>query len=223
MSLIEATELATQNVQGRDHEPSLQDSPMVNPSVLDIEEDEEDRIRTGTSLAISDCGTYAVSAKDGLEIFPNKPESLVQQSEEDVDTLVRFHHEGGEDVQRKEAPPGRLSWGDRIQIVSIQNGWAKMARGYGYVRAGGHRLVKGKSLLAVRWFICFILRGWFAVFEETIESLTHVCFDFLFDRSWRIGGSFLQTRSHAAINVSAKERTSRGTKENRQPIHCIYE
>eukprot|EP00536_Pseudo-nitzschia_multiseries_P001151 jgi/Psemu1/250260/estExt_Genewise1Plus.C_140123 len=180
MSLIEATELATENVHGQEHEPSLQESPMINPSVLDLEANEEEKIRAGTSLAISDCGTYAVSAKDGLEIFPNRPESLVQNSEEDVDTLVRFYnrdmagsgasHNNGRtdgnanangntngdgdgvsddkktaegDLPRKENnPPGRLSWGDRVQIVSTQNGWAKMARGYGYVRAGPQQLVK---------------------------------------------------------------------------------
>mmetsp|Transcript_1186 Transcript_1186/g.2536 ORF Transcript_1186/g.2536 Transcript_1186/m.2536 type:complete len:624 (+) Transcript_1186:637-2508(+) len=174
MSLIEATELATENVQGQEHEPSLHESPMIKPSVLDLEADEEEKIRYGTSLAISDCGTYAVAAKDGLEIFPNRPESLVQHSEEDVDTLVRFYNRdmmgGGSvrgsvsrdadadgdgdgvsddkktaegDLPRKEnTPPGRLSWGDRVQIVSTQNGWAKMARGYGYVRAGAQQLVK---------------------------------------------------------------------------------
>jgi len=165
MSLIEATELATANVQGQEHEPSLHDSPMINPSVLDMEDDEEEKIKTGTSLAISDCGTYAVAAKGGLEIFPNRPESLLQHSEEDVDTLVRFYNkdsnigglqvpvEGDDKITSEDEPPrkesssssspGRLSWGDRVQIVSTQNGWAKMARGYGYVRAGAQQLVKG--------------------------------------------------------------------------------
>mmetsp|Transcript_59565 Transcript_59565/g.66648 ORF Transcript_59565/g.66648 Transcript_59565/m.66648 type:complete len:596 (-) Transcript_59565:1263-3050(-) len=156
MSLIEATELATENVQGQEHKLSLHDSPMVNPSVLDMDEDEEEKIRTGTSLAISDCGTYAVAAKDGLEILLNRPESLLQHSEEDVDTLVRFYNKDstigvqidGDDKKtvgeepRKESSPGRLSWGDRVQIVSTQNGWAKMARGYGYIRAGAQQLVK---------------------------------------------------------------------------------
>ena len=155
MSLIEATELATENVHGQDHEPSLQDSPMINPSVIDLEVDEEEKIRTGTSLAISDCGTYAVAAKDGLEIFPNRPEALVQDSEGDVDALVRYNANNAtvdddkktseDEVPRKDDPPGRLSWGDRVQIVSTQKGWAKLARGYGYIRAGGNRLVKGMS------------------------------------------------------------------------------
>jgi hypothetical protein len=188
MSLIEATELAAENVQERPHEPSLHESPMiVAPSILDLEDDEEEKIRTGTILAISDCGTYAVAAKEGLEIFPSRPETLVspghEHSEEDVDALVRFFHmdhkldlndsnsiktsasqaalsasqsrdEGtpvfdakrtNEESPRKESPPVRLSWGDRVQIVSTQNGWAKLARGYGYVRAGAQQLVKGTS------------------------------------------------------------------------------
>ena len=42
MSLIEATELATENVQGRQHEPSMQESPMiVAPSIIDLEDEEE--------------------------------------------------------------------------------------------------------------------------------------------------------------------------------------
>jgi hypothetical protein len=233
MSLIEATEVAAENVQRQNHQPSMSESPMINPSVLDIEDDEEEKIRASTTLAISDCGTYAVAAKDGLEIFPSRPESLLSPgigggnnsdpTEEDVDTLVRFFHiehkldlengtvsrsgsgEGGrvsetaaaadtnyvgdgddgeeatervrqqhrvvvpddlpspfnEDKKMDDndadttlrtkssgggtvTPPGRLSWGDRVQIVSTRNGWAKLARGYGYVRAGHNQLVKGK-------------------------------------------------------------------------------
>lgn len=156
LSLIEATELATENVQGQEHEPSLHNSPMINPSILDLEADEEEKIKTGTSLAISDCGTYAVAAREGLEIFPNRPESLVQNSEEDLDTLVRFYNRDNnanaaisddkktadDEGTRKDNLPARLSWGDRIQIVSMQNDWAKLARGYGYIRAGTRRLVK---------------------------------------------------------------------------------
>jgi hypothetical protein len=195
MSLIEATEMAAENVQGRQHEPSMHESPMiVAPSIMDLEDDEEEKIRTGTTLAISDCGTYAVAAKDGLEIFPSRPESLLSQerehSEEDVDTLVRFFHmdhkldlhddsataagpplvpsaspsdeeatiqedkKVEEESPRKEAPPGRLSWGDRVQIVSTQDGWAKLARGYGYVRAGAQQLVKGRTVIGLDRIFC---------------------------------------------------------------------
>lgn len=172
MSLIEATELAAENVQGQTHEPSLNESPMVTPSVLDFDDNEAEKIKTGTSLAISDCGTYAVAAKDGLEIFPSRPEALpfsgIDHSEDDVDTLVRFFHmdhnldlgadgvpddKKMEEDSRKNATPGRLSWGDRVQIVSTQNGWAKLARGYGFVRAGAQQLVKGTNLCVLKGII----------------------------------------------------------------------
>ena len=246
MSLIEATEVAAENVQSQNHQPSMHESPMIQPSVLDIEEDEEEKIRASMTIAISDCGTYAVAAKDGLEIFPSRPESLMSPSGnnntehtmEDVDTLVRFYQrehkldlDGGsgsgvcrgvsgsgsgeaagdrpddvtvqasiagagagagtvpppskkftgpdfvdnpqsafdEDKKTEDshtgsdskitiatetsvaelaigAPLGRLSWGDRVQIVSMKNGWAKLARGYGFVRAGNNHLVKGTFL-----------------------------------------------------------------------------
>jgi hypothetical protein len=160
MSLIEATELAAENVRGREEQPSLTNSPVLNlsTSMLDMDEDEAEKIKAGTSLAISDSGTYAVAAKDGLEIFPSRPEAASQssgheQSEEDVDTLVRFFHldqfENGDKAKTGEAaaPPARLAWGDRVQIVSTEAGWAKLARGYGFVRAGRHQLVKGKLFL----------------------------------------------------------------------------
>lgn len=155
MSLIEATELAAENVRNQAQQPSLTESPMLSipSSVLDVEEDEEEKIRASTSLAISDAGTYAVSARDGLEIYPSCPDlapHVHTESEEDVDTLVRFFHlENKLDPSHlsnagdNEAPPAGLSLGDRVQIVSIEGGWAKLSRGYGFVRADGQKLVKG--------------------------------------------------------------------------------
>lgn len=164
MSLMEATELATENVRNEDGKPSLSTSPKVayRDKILDMEEEEEEKIKTGTSLAISDCGTYAVADKEGLEIYPSRPESDInpdqeQSEEEEVDTLVRFFHldhkldlvQGNEQLLHPSGvdgklPPARLRWGDRVQIVSTEGGWAKLARGYGFVRAGNSKLVKGE-------------------------------------------------------------------------------
>ena len=164
LSLIEATELATEDVNSSQHHANATDSPLLKPnhSMIDVEENEEAKIRTGTSLAISDCGTYAVAARDGLDIYPSRPTSVYlgpdEEGEEDVDTLVRFFHldhkldfessdgKGQDDNDiRKDQPPVRLSCGDRAQIVSLEAGWAKLARGYGFVRADGNQLVKGKD------------------------------------------------------------------------------
>ena len=158
MSLIEATELAAENVRTGEQQPSLTNSPVLNfsNSILDLEDDEEEKIKAGTSLAISDCGTYAVASKEGLAIYPSRPSATEayqvphqEQSDEDVDTLVRFFHldhfENGEKSKSGELkPPGRLAWGDRVQIVSTEEGWAKLAHGYGFVRADGNQLVKGE-------------------------------------------------------------------------------
>ena len=54
MSLIEATELAAENARTTQVEPSLTNSPLVklSSSILDVEQDEQEKIKTGTSLAI---------------------------------------------------------------------------------------------------------------------------------------------------------------------------
>lgn len=130
----------------------------------DAADDEERKIQFGTSLAGGVAGTYAVAVKDGLDIYPTRPTSMDDtstQANEDVDNLVRYHHHDrkpsaarrGLDPPTGHTPPPmsppssslHLSYGDRVQIVSVDQGWAKLSRGYGYVRAEGQNLVKGKN------------------------------------------------------------------------------
>jgi hypothetical protein len=184
LSLIEATELATLDVQKKysSDEPggsskgggsamappvNLQSRPAVFSmnSMIDADEDEEEKIRVGTSLAVGVAGTYAVATRDGLTIVPNRPaaptsapragaagQAAGQNPLEDVDSLVQnMHSEAAKND--KESPKksssvdnkdcGRLSFGDRVQVVSIDGGWAKLARGYGYVKVDRTSLVKG--------------------------------------------------------------------------------
>ena len=130
----------------------------------DDDQREEEKIKMSTSLAVGVCGTYAVAARSGLEIFPTRPvashrhktaEAAMQ--EEDVESLVRVYHldkaisrdeqEGVHQCHEKNShdmkDPLKLSYGDRVQVVSVDGGWAKLARGYGYVRADKNQLVKG--------------------------------------------------------------------------------
>jgi hypothetical protein len=44
---------------------------------------------------------------------------------------------------RNKKDPVKLRYGDRIQVVSVDGGWAKLARGYGFVRAEKNHIVKG--------------------------------------------------------------------------------
>ena len=202
LSLIEATELATEDASSKpeasprpikstnsssigsldggsarsldDRSEGFSASITINP-----EEVEEERIRLGTSMAVSVAGTYAVTDEAGLPIFTHRPSrskrhaassteessasrdsaSGKQNSTEDVDKLVRHHFHLDHKIETevsttpaedelkenrlKEQPPMRLSCGDRVQVVAIEGRWAKLARGYGYVRADENKLVKG--------------------------------------------------------------------------------
>jgi hypothetical protein len=182
LSLIEATELATEDATSKnDSSPrntrngvaAVQDDGDSDDrsvsAVVNAEDLEEERIKLGTSMAVSVAGTYAVTAPSGLPIFPTRPSSssLSQGSscrrdsnnshntDEDVDALVRYFHldqkpDGESPIddelkenRMKEQPPVELSCGDRVQVVAIEGKWAKLARGYGYVQADDNRLVKG--------------------------------------------------------------------------------
>ena len=154
LSLIEATELASQDVRNksppRDDARDSCDSDGNSivqvrsmGSMIDEEDEEEEKIKMSTSLAVGVAGTYAVVARQGLEIFPTRPVSMDASThtlaDEDVENLVRFFQDG----HKNDIPAARLSYGDRVQVVSFVDGWAKLARGYGYVSA--ENLVKGRS------------------------------------------------------------------------------
>ena len=198
LSLIEATELATEDVSGssKPDSPRMFGMPTTSSAaaaaatagdeggdgaadsnsdsgsvsaVVNADDLEEERIKLGTSMAVSVAGTYVVTAPAGLQIFSKKPSSLplseasfrregAQASDEDVDALVRYFHqdqkmegEATEDELKenraKEQPPAHLSCGDRVQVVAIEDGWAKLSRGYGFVHAGDNKLVKGAQAM----------------------------------------------------------------------------
>jgi hypothetical protein len=164
LSLMEATALTV-----RDLPPSPFPSPIKQSVSLDEYDAEEEKIRVGTSMAIGMCGTYVIAAKSDVHIFPSRPtkpsvdftynrSSSDVPEEEDVDTLVRFFHmdsqleiksgnslADSEEEIRPHAPLG-LKRGDRVQIVSLEDGWAKLARGYGFIRADAGQVVKGRSV-----------------------------------------------------------------------------
>ena len=169
LSLMEATELASEMAQS----PSKIDSFWgvdVEEDAGDQEVEESEKIKLSTSWTIGECGTYIVAAKGGLQILPRRPtkssgvetdkENKDTPSEDDVCALVRFFHldqkvdaaGSGEETLMKSSseelePIVRiLKFGDRIQIVSLDDGWAKLARGYGFVRANEGELVKGENV-----------------------------------------------------------------------------
>jgi hypothetical protein len=197
LSLIEATELATQDVQkkysgspsNKNTNGNSQEAMQSMGSMLDAEDDEdaddaeEEKIKAGTSLATSVAGTYAVAHREGLDIFPSRPSALVLENsgslnDEDVDALVRFFHldtrADSESVNSKTVhDPARLSFGDRVQIVSVEGGWAKLARGYGYVRADRNQLVKGTFFSIVIILRCPAFSQTLTVIERFLNYFLH--------------------------------------------------
>lgn len=163
LSLMEATELALE----LEHTTTRIDSLLGEEEHDETDDDdEEEKIKVGTSLTIGACGTYVVAEKDGLEVYPSRPSVPLDKetsfdekdmpSEEDVNSLVRFFHldhkievshaEGNlKSPSSEDSGLIALHYADRVQIVSFDDdGWAKLARGYGYVRATPRQLVKGE-------------------------------------------------------------------------------
>ena len=163
LSLMEATALTV-----KDLSPSSSPCPVKQSALPDDYDAEEEQIKLGTSIAIGACGTYIVAAQENIHIFPRRPTSTTSipcessdsdvSEEEDVDTLVSFFHaEQHVDMclgrpcldsnDSKPLSPVELKHGDRVQIVLLEDGWAKLARGYGYIRADAGQIVKGKGLI----------------------------------------------------------------------------
>lgn len=136
----------------RDNEDEEDDTGADDIATED-EQDEEEKIKMSTSLAVGVAGTYAVAVKEGLDIFPNRPVMStmdVSQStgQEDVESLVRVYqvdHSKDFEDSTKRKDPLKLCYGDRVQVVALGAGWARLSRGYGFVRTDGNQLVKGKQ------------------------------------------------------------------------------
>jgi len=129
LSLIEASNLAKDANYNYSLSKSLSDDDI-----------EEGKILMSTDLATSSCGTYAVAKKEGLTIVPHMNDVVSKSTRRlfGEDNLI------GKSVTKKKKIFGfptlsqqpnemHLSYGDRIQVVTIVDHWAKLARGYGYV------------------------------------------------------------------------------------------
>ena len=172
MSLMEATDVLSATPAPDPGSPSAM-YPDVRASVSE-EDGENEKIRWSTLLATSGCGTYVITDKEGIQVYPSKPNaedgtnlspratSPRASENDDVDAMVRFFYleskmpvlgRSPDDTSISELPAVRLSRGDRIQIVCMEDGWAKLARGYGYIRAGKGQIAKG-ALIETSLSLC---------------------------------------------------------------------
>ena len=74
------------------------------------------------------CGTYAVRDEEGLAVLSQNPRRRNHEQ-------VRYPAEYRE--------PFTIEKGQTVQVVDIDNGVVKLARGMGYIVAGESQLVKG--------------------------------------------------------------------------------
>lgn len=117
---------------------------MMAASVMDISQDdiEEDaisgqdegeegevkRIIAGLDTMTGPCGTYAVREEVGLAVLPQDPRR-------------RSHEQVRDPAESRD--PFMIERGQTVQVVDIQNGVAKLARGMGFIVTGESQLVKG--------------------------------------------------------------------------------
>lgn len=92
----------------------------------DIDEyDDADQVLNAIDVLSSDCGTYVVRHNEGLAIFENNPYDLTLKK---VPSYLK--------------PLPMLRYGQKVQVVSIDNGVYKLARNKGYLIADSAQLVK---------------------------------------------------------------------------------
>jgi len=133
LSLMEASEMSKNNIYPSMFEYGQDDR-------RETADDEEQRIRMSTKITAGVCGTYAVGTQE-LTILPNMPEQEESRND-DIDYSEKVGDIGYKPCLDEK--PMILSYGDRVQVVRIINGWAKLARGYGYVH-----LKNSKDLIKV--------------------------------------------------------------------------
>lgn len=89
---------------------------------LDSENDDF-AVMSSIKALTADCGTYIVKERYGLPIYPEKKDGSINMSAK---------------------PHTTLSYGQRVQIVSVKDGIYKLARGIGSLFATSSQLVKSK-------------------------------------------------------------------------------
>jgi hypothetical protein len=122
---------------------------MAGGSVLDVsaedyedeiaqdndDDTEQQRVIAGMQSFSGPCGTYAVREEKGLAVLPQDPRR-------------RSHEQVRDPAETQdEREPFTIEKGQTVQIVNMEAGVFKLARGMGFVVASESQLVKGTLLL----------------------------------------------------------------------------
>eukprot|EP00934_Nitzschia_sp_Nitz4_P003631 Nitzschia sp. Nitz4//scaffold35_size145790//23246//25011//NITZ4_003012-RA/size145790-augustus-gene-0.112-mRNA-1//1//CDS//3329549070//3621//frame0 len=96
-----------------------------------------DPILVGADAFVGTCGTYAVREPLGLAVLPFDPN---KQHHPDADTDQQATTQEEKKLDEKE--PFKIEQGQKVQVVSVDEGVYKLARGCGYIVASVNQLVK---------------------------------------------------------------------------------
>lgn len=130
--------------------------PSISFDVDDPDETLSEMTRTGDEIDID------TKAKQALKLFKHLPfggtfDDIDDENNEGVARLFQqlpFHHLDGTSAETDnsvqenatdDSPPLRLVFGQKLQITEVRNGWARLARGKGYIEANSNKIVKGES------------------------------------------------------------------------------
>lgn len=98
-----------------------------------------DPLLAGMSAFVGTCGTYAVREPLGLAVLPFDPNKRHQDSSPDDDPDASEEEKKVEDVRE----PFTIEEGQTVQVVGVDEGVYKLARGGGYIVSSVNQLAKG--------------------------------------------------------------------------------
>ncbi len=105
----------------------------------DDECDDSEHVLKGIETISSASGTYVVRHSQGLAVFERNPFELT------IKKLPSYLK-----------PPPMVRYGQRVQVVGIENEVYKLARNEGYILADENQLVKSKYEVRIIFYAVFL-------------------------------------------------------------------
>jgi len=126
---------------------------------VDENKNEELNVMLGTFFESVTCGTYVVKCRKGLKVFLRKPKFPIKNtndnsclsSQQDSEYLLDENNTTNNRILGSFSIPWnskskkrltKLNFGDNVQVISIEDGWAMLARRKGFVSTENTQLVK---------------------------------------------------------------------------------
>merc|ERR1711862_291669 len=112
------------------------------------DDEEEFDVHLRVFLESRVCGTYMVTTRDGLPVYAHKPKpsqtDKYNNAESKNSSINVYEEEFGSmssSINGKDKPKS-ANFGDHVQVVAIEDGWAILARQNGYITADESKLIR---------------------------------------------------------------------------------